>query len=133
MMTLPLGFGCGMLGLFIWGWPLNFMAQLGLVSLGGMVVVNALIMIDFADKGLKDGLKIEDAVLRAGRYRIIPILLTALTTSLGLIPLLLSGGPLWSPMAAVIVFGLTIATFVTLLLTPILYLICYRDFKLNMV
>ena len=133
MTTLPLGWGCGMLGLFIWGWPLNFMAQLGLVALSGMVVVNALIMIDFADKGLEEGLSINDALLRAGRYRVVPILLTALTTSLGLIPLLLQGGPLWSPMGAVIVLGLSIATFVTLLQVPVAYLICYKDLKLKMV
>ena len=131
--TLPMAFAGSMFGLFITGWPLNFMALLGLVSLSGIVLNDAIVLIDFIDTQLVSGQTPLDSILKACRMRMVPILLTSFTTAGGLIPLALWGGPMWEPMAYVIIFGLLNATFLTLILIPCVYYIFVHDLKMNMV
>lgn len=134
LLTLPMAFAGSMSGLMLTGWPLNFMSQLGMISLAGMVLNDAIVLIDFIDRQVKeDSLPIKEALIKASRMRMIPILLTTFTTAGGLLPLSLWGGPLWTPMANVVIFGLVTATFLTLLLIPTVYLILHQDFKIKMV
>ncbi len=130
LLTIPLGLIGALLGLYVTGWPLGFMASLGIVSLAGVVVNNALILIDFIDGGLASGTPLRAAVIDAGLLRMRPILLTTLTTMGGLVPLAYGGGPLWEPMAWVMLFGLVVATFLTLLVIPTMY--CLFAEKLGM-
>ncbi|BBM82477.1 efflux RND transporter permease subunit [Candidatus Uabimicrobium amorphum] len=134
LLTLPMAFAGSMIGLIITGWPLNFMSQLGMISLAGMVLNDAIVLIDFIDRQLKESdLPVKEALVKAGRMRMIPILLTTFTTAGGLLPLSFWGGPLWTPMANVVIFGLMTATLLTLLLIPTVYLVLHQDFKIKMV
>ncbi|WP_372368830.1 efflux RND transporter permease subunit [Candidatus Uabimicrobium sp. HlEnr_7] len=134
LLTLPMAFAGSMVGLIVTGWPLNFMSQLGMISLAGMVLNDAIVLIDFIDRQLKESdLPVKEALVKAGRMRMIPILLTTFTTAGGLLPLSFWGGPLWTPMANVVIFGLVTATVLTLLLIPTVYLVLHQDFKIKMI
>ncbi|MEW6360205.1 MAG: efflux RND transporter permease subunit [Planctomycetota bacterium] len=138
MATVPLALIGAFLGLFITGQPLGFMPQLGLLSLFGVVVNTAIIYIEFAEIELRNrsaasdgsgpvaGLTKKDfygGLVKAGKVRLLPIALTTLTTIGGLIPLALFGGPLWEGMAWLMIFGLALATILTVILVPVLYAI----------
>jgi len=95
---------------------------LGIISLSGIVINNAIVLIE----RIKIEQEVEkvthfDAIIIASLSRFRPILLTTLTTILGLIPLYLSGGPMWEPMAVAIIFGLMFSTILTLGFVPVLY------------
>ena len=120
-LTLPLGLVGAVLGLWITGYPFGFMAFLGLVSLTGIVVNDAIVLIDFVNAQRKEGADIRSAVIQAGRLRFRPVLLTTISTVAGLLPLCLGGGSLWGPMGNVIVFGLSMATLLTLIVIPVMY------------
>lgn len=119
-------------GLLVSQAPFGFMAFLGAISLMGIIVNNAIMMIDRIEieKGL--GQDPANAVFVAAQRRLRPILMTTITTIVGLIPLSLQGGEMWRPMANTIIFGLAFATVLTLLLCPVLYSllfrVSYRDF-----
>ncbi len=133
LLTLPLAFSGSFVGLFLTGWPLNFMAQLGLLSLAGIVLNGAIVLIEFVEKQIKTGMPLEDAVVKGSCMRTVPILLTTLTTAGGLLPLAFWGGPMWVPMANVIIFGLMTATLLTLIFVPTVYYVLCKDFKIQMV
>ncbi|MBX2861657.1 MAG: efflux RND transporter permease subunit [Vampirovibrio sp.] len=101
--------------------PFGFMAMLGLISLMGIIVNNAIMLIDRIETERKDGLEVEEAIVSAAQQRLRPIVMTATTTIIGLIPLALQGGEMWRPMANTIIFGLAFATVLTLVLCPVLY------------
>ncbi|MBP7829796.1 MAG: efflux RND transporter permease subunit [Kiritimatiellae bacterium] len=113
-------------GLLLTAAPFGFMAFLGLISLAGVVVNNAIMLIDRMEieKGLGQGL--EDAIVVSAQRRLRPILMTAITTIVGLAPLSLQGGEMWRPMANTIMFGLAIATVLSLVLCPVLYSYFFR-------
>jgi len=92
------------------GWAMGFMAMLGLLALGGFFINKTIVLIDFIERASADGMPLRDAVVRAGRLRIRPIVLTSLTTIGGLLPLSLFGGALWAPMANGMIFGLAVPT-----------------------
>ena len=124
LLTVPLSLIGALLGLYLTGWPLGFMPSLGIVSLAGVVINNAIILIDFIETTVREGVPLRDAVARAGRARMKPIVLTTLTTIGGLIPLALFGGPMWAGMSYAMMGGLIISTGLTLLVIPTVYVLC---------
>lgn len=105
-------------GLVLSGQPFGFQSLLGVIALIGIVVNNAIVLIDVVDQQLNQGNEIEDAVRAALQQRTAPILLTTATTILGLLPLALSSSTLWPPMAWAIISGLTLSTMLTLIAIP---------------
>ena len=141
--TLPLAVVGAFLGLWLTDNPLGFMPQLGLLSLFGIVLNTGVIFIEFADmlmvekvkQGPGDGphggltrQEFRQCLADAGKQRMLPIFLTTATTVGGLIPLALSGGPLWEGLAWLMIFGLCVATLMTLLVLPALYAIVVETF-----
>lgn len=107
--------------LFITGYTFSFTAFVGLTSLVGIVVNNAIILIDYANQRLLQGESIHNAIMEAAKTRMTPILLTTVTTIGGLLPLTLSGSSMWSPMGWAIIGGLVVSTLLTLFVVPVLY------------
>ncbi|MBW1723208.1 MAG: efflux RND transporter permease subunit [Deltaproteobacteria bacterium] len=118
--SLPFGLVGAVLGLWITGYPFGFMAFLGVVSLTGIVVNDAIVLMDFINV-LRKEKNTREAILEAGKLRFRPVMLTTISTVGGLLPLALRGGSLWGPMGNVIIFGLSMATLLTLLLIPVAY------------
>lgn len=124
MFTVPLTIIGVIPGLLLTGQALGVSALVGLLVLTGIVVNNGIIFVDYVNTLRKQGKTREEALLMAGSVRLRPILMTALTTIIGLIPLMLGfgeGAEIQAPMATVIIFGLSSATFLTLILIPVLY------------
>jgi multidrug efflux pump subunit AcrB len=113
-------------GLILTSAPFGFMAMLGVISLTGIIVNNAIMLIDRIEIERGAGQKPADAVVAAAQRRFRPILVTAVTTIAGLMPLSLQGGELWRPMANTIISGLAFSTVLTLLLCPVLYSLFFR-------
>ena len=100
------------------------MALIGLMMLIGIVVKNGIVLIDYTSLCVERGMSIKDAVVTGGRSRLRPILMTTLTTVLGMIPLAIDkgeGAEMWNSMGMVVAWGLTFSTLVTLILIPIIY------------
>jgi multidrug efflux pump subunit AcrB len=125
--TLPLSLMGAVLGLFVTQSNFGFMAYLGLISLFGVVVNNALVLLDYVPAQLRRSLSYKKALQNAGLRRLRPILLTTLTTVGGLLPLYFFGGSLWKAMSAVLMFGLLVSTFLTLLVIPCMYALIVGD------
>jgi multidrug efflux pump subunit AcrB len=126
LLTLP-PMMCGVTpGLLLTNAPFGFMAMLGLISLLGIIVNNAIILLTQIDIEQSQGKEREQAIVTAAKKRARPILMTTITTIIGMIPLALQGGELWRPMANCIISGLGVSTLLTLLLCPVLYSIFYR-------
>jgi multidrug efflux pump subunit AcrB len=106
------------------------MAFLGVASLVGVIVSHVIVLFDFIEEAHEKGEPLREALLDAGIVRLRPVMITVGATVLGLIPLAMHGGPLWEPLCYAQIGGLTIATFVTLLLVPVLYSIFVLDLKL---
>lgn len=132
--TIPLGLIGVVFGLLVAHSYFGFMTLLGVVSLAGIVVNNAIVLLDrikfeITEKGLEPA----RAVIEASQRRLRPILLTTATTIGGLLPLWLGGGPMWKPMAIAIIFGLLFSTLLTLGVVPVLYSmfykVSYKEFK----
>ena len=119
--AIPLAVTGSFWALFLTGYTFSFMAFVGLVSLVGIVVNNSIILVDQSNKLRKNGYSVHDAVIKAGKMRFTPILLTALTTIGGLLPLTLYGGLIWAPMGWTIIGGLLVSTLLTLIVVPLLY------------
>ncbi|WLI08860.1 efflux RND transporter permease subunit [Pseudomonas sp. FP597] len=111
--------------LLITGYPFGFMATFGLLSLAGIIVNNAVLLLERIEAELRDGLSVHEAVVNAAVKRLRPIVMTKLTCILGLIPLMLFAGPLWKGMAITMVGGLALGTLVTLGLIPVLYVLLF--------
>jgi multidrug efflux pump subunit AcrB len=102
------------------------MPLLGLLSLAGIIINNAIVLIDRIETQTLAGLSEHDAIIEAAAQRLRPILMTTLTTILGLMPLMFFGGSLWFGMAVVIAFGLGVGTLLTLGVVPVLYATLFR-------
>jgi outer membrane protein TolC/preprotein translocase subunit SecF len=126
MTSIPLAVVGAAIGLVITGNPFTYTANLGLNALTGVVVRNAIILVDYANELRRNGVEIETAALLAGRRRLRPIFLTTMAAALGVTPMILSRSPLWSPMASVIAVGLVVSMIFTLVLVPVLYVIVER-------
>ena len=125
-LTIPLSLIGAILGLLIMQSKFGFTSLLGMLSLAGIIINNAIVLIDRIEIEREAGATDWDAILSAGVKRLRPILITTLTTILGLIPLMLFGGDLWYGMAVVIMFGLGVGTVLTLGVVPALYAILFR-------
>ena len=124
--AIPFAVIGAILGLFLSGYTFSFVAFIGLTSLVGIVVNNAIILVDYANQLLLQGKTIVEAVTESAVIRFIPIILTTLTTIGGLLPLTLTGSTLWSPLGWVIIGGLSVSTLLTLLFVPVLYTLLTR-------
>lgn len=124
--AVPLGAAGVVLGLFTLRMELSFIAMIGAVGLVGIVVNDSLVLVDFINLARAEGKSARDAVIEASLTRLRPILITTVTTVLGLLPLALGlagEDPLLAPMAVSIAFGLSFATALTLVVVPVLYLV----------
>lgn len=124
MFTIPLAFGGGALGLFLSRRPLGVTGLIGVIILSGIVVNNGIVLIDYINTLRKQGKDRYDAIVAAGPVRLRPILMTTLTTILGLIPLSLGigeGAELIAPIGSVVIGGLSLATILTLVVVPVMY------------
>ena len=124
--TVPLAAIGVVPGLLLAGQPFNFTAMLGVIALVGIVVNNAIVLIDVAERERREGKSLVDAIQAAVERRTRPILLTTLTTIVGLMPLTMTQSTLWPPMAWAIISGLISSTLLTLLVIPVLYRLAMR-------
>ena len=106
------------------------MAFLGIISLVGLIVSHIIVLFDFIEEKHAAGEPLKEAVLDAGIMRLRPVLITVLALVIALVPLALRGGPLWEPMCYAQMGGMLCATFITLLLVPVIYSIFVLDLKL---
>ncbi len=126
MFTVPLSIIGVFTALFITGTTLSVMALVGLVMLAGIVVNNGIVMVDYINQLRDRGRNLYDAVEEGGRIRMRPVLMTAATTILGMLPLAFewgSGSENWAPLARAVIGGLITATLLTLIVIPIMYVI----------
>lgn len=119
-MTIPLVLIGAPIALLLTGQPLSFFAILGMISLAGIIINNAIVLIDQIDIE-RQTLELKDAVISAAEKRVTPITLTTLTTVVGLTPMAISGGALFEPMATLMIGGLLFASIVTLFFVPSAY------------
>ena len=126
MAAIPLGLLGASLGLLITGNPFGFTAFLGIVSLGGVVVRNAIILVDYIRARMAEGVAIEEAAVEAGERRLRPIFLTTMAAAVGVTPMILSGSSMWSPLGSTIAFGLVGSMFFTLIVIPVLYVMIHK-------
>jgi multidrug efflux pump subunit AcrB len=127
LLTIPLGLIGVVVGLIVAQSYFGFMTLLGIIALAGIVINNAIVLIDrIGIETNENGLEPRRAIVEAAQRRFRPILLTTATTVGGLLPLWLGGGPMWEPMAIAIIFGLLFATVLTLGVVPILYSLFFR-------
>ncbi len=129
MFTIPLAFTGGFLALFITGTNISIIAMLGLLILAGIVVNNGIVLIDYIGQLRQTGMNKKEAILLAGKTRLRPILMTALTTILGLSTMALGigmGADMIQPLGIVTIGGLIYSTLLTLLVVPCIYDIAFR-------
>jgi multidrug efflux pump subunit AcrB len=127
LVTIPLGVIGVIFGLFIARSFFGFMALLGIISLAGIVINNAIVLLERIKLEIEEnGLPPAKAIIEAAQRRMVPILLTTTTTVFGLIPLYLGGGEMWEPLAIAIIGGLLFSTLLTLGVVPLLYSMLYR-------
>jgi multidrug efflux pump len=128
--AIPYGMVGAIAALWVMGASFGFMAFLGCASLVGVIVSHVIVLFDFIEEKHAEGEPLEQALLDAGIIRLRPVLITVGATVIALVPLASHGGPLWEPLCYAQIGGLAIATFVTLLLVPVLYAIFVKDLKL---
>lgn len=124
MFTIPFALSGVILALWITHRSLDMIGALGLVMLVGIVVKNGIVLIDYIDLMRERGMELNEAVVVAGRSRIRPVLMTAFTTILGMVPMALSSGEgseMWQPMGIVVIGGLLVSTLLTFFIVPTLY------------
>ncbi|MEM9888746.1 MAG: efflux RND transporter permease subunit [Bacteroidota bacterium] len=119
--SMPLAITGSFIALYLSGWSFSFFAFVGLISLIGIVVNNAIILIDYINQLRDEGRPLLEAIRAGSERRFTPIILTSITTILGLIPLTAQASTLWSPLGLTIIGGMISSTFLTLLVVPILY------------
>ena len=147
MTSVVLSLGGAFLGLLLFKQPFGIiMTGVGVISLAGVVVNNAIVLLDYTNKLLERGYALKDAVISAGATRLRPVILTAITTILGLIPMVTGisydfhkfsiawvseSSQWWRSMAVVVIFGLIVATFLTLIVVPTLFYLQKRSIEVS--
>lgn len=124
ILAVPFALTGVLFGLSLTNTALGLMAMLGLVMLIGIVVKNGIVLIDYTILLRERGENIDDAIVKAGRSRLRPILMTTITTVLGMIPLAVGkgeGAEMWNSLGMTVAWGLTFSTLITLVLIPIMY------------
>jgi multidrug efflux pump subunit AcrB len=127
MASIPFVLIGASIGLKLTGQPFSFTATLGLLALAGIIVNNAVLLLERIQEERRLGLPLKEAVATASAVRLRPIVMTKLTCIVGLIPLYLFAGELWRPMAATMIGGLALGTLITLVLIPALYALLFRE------
>ena len=124
MLSVPFALSGGFIGLFITGKALSLPAYIGIIMLAGIVVNNAIVLIDYINQLRAKGMERNDAIIKAGKDRFRPIMMTTLTTVLGLLPMAIGlgeGSNTMAPLAVVVVGGLSLSTVLTLSFIPVVY------------
>ena len=124
LFTIPLAFTGGFLGLWISGSDVSVIAMIGFVMLAGIIVNNGIVLVDYINQLRLEGVEKKEAIARAGVTRLRPILMTAITTVLGLVPMVVGGSmgtDMTRPMAIVTIGGLIYGTILTLFVVPCIY------------
>ncbi|SNS68748.1 Multidrug efflux pump subunit AcrB [Anaerovirgula multivorans] len=119
--SLPIGVTSGMTAVYLTGYSLSFFVMLGIISMLGIILANAIVLVDYINTERKNGLSINEACQSAGVKRLRPILMSTLTTVLGLIPLAMSGQVLFVPLAILLMAALTFCMIFNLVMVPFLY------------
>jgi HAE1 family hydrophobic/amphiphilic exporter-1 len=130
LFTIPLGLIGVVWALFLTGTTINVVALIGLIMLAGIVVNNAIVLIDAVNQARERGLSRHDAILEAGRVRLRPILITTVSTVLGLLPMAIGfgdGAEVRTPMAITVIGGISVATLLTLVVIPVVYSLMTRE------
>ena len=126
MFSVPFAITGVLIGIRVHGLAMGVMALIGVMILMGIVVKNGIVLIDYTRLCLERGMSINESVVTASRQRLRPILMTTLTTVLGMIPLAVGSGEgaeMWNGLGVVVAWGLSISTLITLVLIPTLYAI----------
>jgi HAE1 family hydrophobic/amphiphilic exporter-1 len=129
LFTIPLALVGAVLALYLTGTTINIVALIGVIMLAGIVVNNAIVLVDLINQLQAKGADRVEAIMEAGRARLRPILMTSLTTALGLLPMAIGfgeGAEVRAPMAITVIGGLLVSTFLTLLVIPVVYSIMDR-------
>lgn len=119
--VIPLGIMGGILMLFLTGYTLSFSAAVGFVALMGIEIKNSILLVDFTNHLRQQGTPLDEAIMRAGEIRFLPVLLTTMTAIGGLLPIALSKSSMNSPLGWVIIGGLITSTLLARLVTPVMY------------
>jgi len=119
--VIPLGVAGALFALLVTGYTLSFTATIGLVALIGIQIKNSILLVDFSNQLRAEGVPLEEAIVRAGEIRFLPILLTSATAIGGLLPLAVQGSGLYSPLAIAIIGGLVASTLLGGIVTPVMY------------
>ncbi|MFQ3599295.1 MAG: efflux RND transporter permease subunit [Chloroherpetonaceae bacterium] len=127
--VVPLGVVGGVIALLLCGYTLSFTAVIGFIALMGIEIKTSILLVDFTNQLREEGMGIDQAVLKAGEVRFVPVLLTSATAIGGLIPIALEGSGLYSPLALVIIGGLISSTLLARLVTPVMYKLLPPDLE----
>jgi multidrug efflux pump subunit AcrB len=119
--VIPLGIIGGLVMLYFTGYTLSFAAAIGFVALIGIEIKNSILLVDFTNQLREKGTPLNEAIIKAGEIRFLPVLLTTLTAIGGLLPIALGHSNLYSPLAWVIIGGLITSTLLARLVTPVMY------------
>ncbi len=122
MLTIPLSLFGALGGLWMTGNNFSFTAFVGLIALSGIVVRNAIILVDHTNELMKHGMDIRTAAIESGKRRLRPIFLTAMAAAIGVLPMIISASPMWAPLASVIAVGVVWSMIMALLSVPVLYI-----------
>jgi len=136
MMSVPFALSGVILALWVTGINLDMIGALGFIMLVGIVVKNGIVLVDYTNLMRDRGYELNEAIALSGESRLRPVLMTAVTTLLGMLPMALSrgeGSELWRPMGIVVIGGLLVSTVVTLIIVPILYAVMSRHGERNKV
>ena len=128
-MTIPLIIIGAPMALLLTDRPLSFFAILGMISLAGIIINNAIVLIDQIDIE-RETMDLREAIVTASQKRLTPIMLTSFTTVFGLMPMAIAGGALFEPMAALMIGGLAVASILTLFFVPCGYYLLFKTYQL---
>ena len=132
MSTMPLSLAGVFIALLVTGSTLNIFSIIGFIMLMGLVTKNAILLVDFANQGLREGRSLREALLEAGQVRLRPIIMTTLAMIFGMLPMAIgsgAGGETNAAMGRAVIGGLSFATFGTLLFVPVVYATLRRGVK----
>lgn len=124
MFALPFSFSGVFMALYMTGTTMNVISMIGMIMLVGIVVKNGIVLVDYINLNRERGIAVINAVVSGGKSRLRPVLMTTLTTILGMVPMAIGGGQgseIWQPMGVAVIGGLTISTLLTLVIVPVLY------------
>ena len=127
--SIPFAFSGAFLALFVTGQELEMVGMLGMILLVGIVVKNGIVLVDYINLMRDRGYELNEAIALSGESRLRPVLMTAITAILGMVPMALStaeGSEIWIPLGIVVIGGLLFATVVTLVIVPVLYALMSR-------